>query len=172
MSAQIAHHVKITAGPSSHTPGALMQVQRFVTGLYTSVTTSLTLRVSHVACHHGSGIPHLWRSSPYWGFFVFIFFFFFCHVSMFPSDGTHLQTPLPACNTRTDFFSSCSSLERRWCVWERKRERREECGSNGSKPWWFQANAFQGQRWSESSRSDPAWRNMTRALDRTHGISG
>lgn len=80
MSAQIAHHVKITAGPSSHTPGALMQVQRFVTGLYTSVTTSLTLRVSHVACHHGSGIPHLWRSSPYWGFFVFIFFFF----AMFP----------------------------------------------------------------------------------------
>lgn len=68
----IAHHVEITARPSSHTPGALMKVRRFVTGSY---ITSLTLRFSHVACQHVTGIPHLWRSAPYRGFF-------FC--AMFP----------------------------------------------------------------------------------------
>lgn len=56
----------------------------------------------------------------------------------------------------------------------RKRERREkgresESVSNGSWPWWFQANAFQGQRWHESSRSNLAWRNKT-GFDWTHGL--
>lgn len=46
---------------------------------------------------------------------------------MFRSDGAHVQTPVPACNTRIGFFSSCGSLERRWwCVRARERERREE----------------------------------------------
>lgn len=45
---------------------------------------------------------------------------------MFRSDGTHLQTPLLACNTRIGFFSSCGSLERRWGVCEKERGREEK----------------------------------------------
>lgn len=138
-------------------------LRRFVTGSYTSVTNSRTREIFSRRMPTCS-----WDSSPLTSFSI-VGRFISLFSAMFRSDGTQLQTPLPACSTRTGFFSSCGSLERRWCVWERKREsrgkRREERGSNGSKPWWFHANAFQGQRWSESSRSDPAWRSMTRVLD-------
>lgn len=112
---------------------------------------------------HVTGLPLLWRSFPYGASL--------CQVL---SDGMYLQAQWVFFSQHVTHSSAFLVHLTLLSVGGRKRERREkgrerESVSNGSWPWWFQANAFQGQRWHESSWSNLAWRNKT-GLDWTHGL--